>query len=142
MIPAWGARTGGCAPRLLIVDDIVIVRRMLAELFAQAGYEAEEAGDAREALELARLVRWDGFVLDVDMPGMNGLELYARFVGHYGDHRLPVVFFTGRPDRVLALSLAGSPWARVVAKPCDGRRLVRLMEQCLQAGRTAAASDA
>ncbi|MFZ5496230.1 MAG: response regulator [Verrucomicrobiota bacterium] len=133
-------QTPRCPPRLLIVDDLDFVRGMLAELFAQAGYEVEEAGGAEEALALGQMVRWDGVVLDVDMPGLGGVELYARLVQLNGGRRLPVLFFTGRPHPALALSLREAPWARFVAKPCGGRQLVALMEQCLLAVREAAST--
>lgn len=124
--------------RLLVVDDIALVREMLRELFERAGFEVMEASGADEALALSQMVRWDGVVLDIDMPGLNGIELYARLAQYNESRRLPVLFFTGRPHAVLELSLAGTPWARLVAKPCAGLRLVALMEQCL----LAAAADA
>lgn len=120
--------------RLLVVDDIELVRQMVAELFVHAGYEVEEAGGADEALKLAQLVRWDGLVLDVDMPGMNGVELYARILRSSGRDHLPVLFFTGRPNDTLQMSLADAPWAQFVSKPCAGIQLLAMMKQCLQAG--------
>lgn len=122
------------APRLLVVDDIEPIRWMLAELFELEGYEVEQAGNAREALLLAQLVRWDGLILDVDMPGMNGLELYASLTRLNADERLPVIFFTGRPNMMLEASLAEVAWAFCVSKPCEPRVLLALMRQCLLAG--------
>lgn len=120
--------------RLLVVDDEALVRGMLVELFEQAGCEVEEAGSAAEALALSALVRWDGVVLDVDLPDLDGPALYARLVRLGGDAPLPVLFHTGRPG---AVRVATAPWVRVVAKPCGGGRLVALMEQCLLAARVA-----
>jgi two-component system response regulator MprA len=119
--------------RLLVVDDAESVRQVLAELLQLGGYEVELAADAEEALQLARLVRWDGLVLDYDLPGLNGAELYARIRRDTGQ-RLPVIFFTGRPHAMLQLGLGGAPWARVVPKPCGGRQLLAALEQCLRAG--------
>jgi DNA-binding response OmpR family regulator len=121
------------SPRLLVVDDIEPIRWMLAELFELEGYEVEQAENAHEALALARLVRWDGLILDVDMPGMNGLELYANLMRLNADERLPVIFFSGRPNATLESSLANVTWASYVSKPCEPRQLVTLMRQCLQA---------
>ena len=119
--------------RLLVVDDMEPVRCVLAELLRLEGYEVEIAADAAEALQLARLVRWDGLVLDFDLPGLNGAELYARIRRDTGQ-RLPVIFFTGRPDTMLQLGLGDAPWARVVPKPVGGRQFLAALEQCLQAG--------
>lgn len=135
------ARRAPCPLRLLVVDDQTLVRGMLVELFEQAGYEVEEAGDAEEALALAQLVRWDGLVIDVDLPGLSGVELYARLNRHDAGRRLPVLFYTGRSDPLLEAGLAGVSWARLVAKPCGGHRLVALMEQCLLAARAAACAS-
>ena len=119
--------------RLLVVDDIAPIRCLLAQLFEKDGYEVEQAADAEEALALARMARWDGFILDIDMPGMNGLELYANLVRLNAGDRLPVIFFSGRPSEGLELSLANVPWARMVAKPCAPAQLLVLMRQCLLA---------
>lgn len=127
-IPGNGRRL-----RLLVVDDTEPVRCVLAELLRLEGYEVEIAADATEALQLARLVRWDGLVLDFDLPGLNGAELYARIWRDTGQ-RLPVIFFTGRTDTMLQLGLGDAPWARVVLKPVGGRQFLAVLEQCLQAG--------
>lgn len=131
-IPVQGRRV-----RLLVVDDAESVRCTLAELLSREGYEVEIAADAEEALQLARLVRWDGLVLDLDLPGLKGTELYARILRHTG-RRLPVLFFTGCPDVVLKLGLGDVPWARLVPKPCSGPQFLAALEQCLQAGGEAA----
>ncbi len=122
------------APRLLVVDDIEPIRWMLAELFEIEGYEVEQAGNAQEALLLAQMARWDGVILDVDMPGMNGLELYASLMRMNANERLPVIFFTGRPNLMLEASLVDITWASCVSKPCEPRQLLALMRQCLRAG--------
>jgi DNA-binding response OmpR family regulator len=122
------------SPRLLVVDDIEPIRWMLAELFELEGYEVEQAANAQEALALARLVRWDGLILDVDMPGMNGLELYVNLMRLNADACLPVIFFTGRPNGLLEASLADVAWASCISKPCEPRQLVAHLRQCLLAG--------
>lgn len=127
-IPGNGRRL-----HLLVVDDTEPVRCVLAELLRLEGYEVEIAADAEEALQLARLVQWDGLVLDFDLPGLNGAELYARIWRKTGQ-RLPVVFFTGRSDTLLQLGLGEAPWARVVPKPCGGQQFLAALEQCLRAG--------
>jgi CheY-like chemotaxis protein len=137
MNPRITAPVSSLRRRLLVVDDTEAVRSTLAELLAREGYEVETAASAEEALQLAQLVLWDGLVLDFDLPGLNGVELYARLLQNTG-RRLPVLFFTGRPGEVLKLGLGGVPWARLVPKPCSGRQLLTALEQCLQAGGEAA----
>jgi CheY-like chemotaxis protein len=125
-------------PRVLVVDDMAAVRDLVAELLGRAGYEVETAATAQEALQLARLVRWDGLVLDVDLPDLDGMELYSRIIKSNGSERLPVIFFTGRPNETLQLGLGCAPWARLVPKPCCGRQFLAALEQCLQASGEAA----
>lgn len=128
--------------RLLVVDDIEPVRQVIAELLRNQGYEVELAAEADEALQLAQLVRWDGLVLDVDLPGMNGVELYVRISRSNGRGCLPVIFYSGRPNEILQHGLGSAPWARFINKPCGGRQFLVALEQCLQAGEQASAAAA
>ncbi len=75
--------------RLLIVDDEEHLRLLYKAEFENEGYEVETAGDAGEALELLDRGRFDLVVLDVRMPGMDGLHALERILGR--DNRLPVI---------------------------------------------------
>lgn len=131
-------KTGCRRLRLLVVDDIEPVRSMIAELLRHQGYEVETAASAEEALQLMELVRWDGLVLDVDLPDMSGVELYSRILKNSCSERLPVLFFTGRLNETLQLGLGSAPWARLMPKPCSGQQFLAALEQCLQANGEAA----
>ncbi len=137
MKPPAATRMSGRGLRLLVVDDAADVRATLADLLHAEGYEVETAANAETALQLVQLVRWDGLVLDFDLPDLNGMELYTRIMCYAGN-RLPVVFFTGRPDAVLKSGLGDVPWVRVVPKPCGGRQFMAALEHCLRAGGEAA----
>jgi DNA-binding NtrC family response regulator len=62
----------------LIVDDEDIVRQSLAGWFGEEGYVTDVAQSGKEALEKLASARWDIFLLDIRMPGMDGLELQRR----------------------------------------------------------------
>ncbi|MCA1621392.1 MAG: response regulator [Acidobacteria bacterium] len=64
--------------RILIVDDDLSMRMLLAEYFRRLGFEVEEKESAEEALERALSGAFDCFIFDVTMPGMSGLELLRR----------------------------------------------------------------
>jgi len=66
--------------RVLIADDHAIVRKGLRDILREASEEAMvgEASNGTEALELARGAAWDVMVLDISMPGMNGLALLKQ----------------------------------------------------------------
>src|SRR6266545_4373933 len=64
--------------RILIVDDEASVRDSLRSWFAEEGHHAEAASSAREALERVAREPWDIFLVDIRMPGMDGIELHRR----------------------------------------------------------------
>jgi DNA-binding NtrC family response regulator len=65
-------------PRILIVDDETVVRESLGSWFRDEGYTVAVAGSAKAALEIVARESWDVFVIDIRMPGMDGLELQQR----------------------------------------------------------------
>ena len=62
--------------RVLIVDDEVSVRKLLLEVARKAGYEAHLAEDGNEAVEKARILQPAVILMDIKMPGLNGLEAF------------------------------------------------------------------
>jgi len=90
--------------RVLIVDDEPAVRAALDRALRLDRYEVELAADGREALDLLAEARLDAVVLDVAMPGIDGLEVCKR-LREAGD-RTPVLMLTARDevdDRVAGL---------------------------------------
>ena len=80
-------------PKVLVVDDSMMVRRQVALALTGAGYRVVEAVDGVDALEkLAQANDVAVVVCDVNMPRMDGLELLARL--HDDDVRVPVVMLT------------------------------------------------
>src|SRR5690349_24576346 len=78
--------------RILIVDDEPVVRDSLARWFAAEGYETKAVASAREALEVINQ-RWDLALVDIKMPGMDGIELESRL--KEADADLIVIIMTG-----------------------------------------------
>ncbi|HYW69479.1 MAG TPA: sigma-54 dependent transcriptional regulator, partial [Pyrinomonadaceae bacterium] len=68
----------GETARILIVDDEVVVRESLAEWFRDEGYQVDTADSAPAALEKLVHADWDVFLLDIRMPGIDGLELQRK----------------------------------------------------------------
>ena len=85
---------------VFIIDDDLSVRRALARLLRSAGYEVETFTSARDFLERADCARAACLVLDVRMPGQNGLELYESLVS--GGYQIPAIFITGHADLLMA----------------------------------------
>ena len=101
-------------PRLLIVEDEVMIRVFMRDVFENAGFTAREAANADEALELLKAEEFAAVVSDILMPGtMTGLDL-ARVI----DSKWPrtgIVLISGRGVPSLARMPAK---ARFIAKPC------------------------
>src|SRR5574337_855980 len=65
-------------PRLLVVDDEVDTCANLSDILTDLGYQVDVAYDGLSALELVKQHAYDVALLDLKMPGMDGLELYRR----------------------------------------------------------------
>jgi DNA-binding response OmpR family regulator len=101
---------------ILIVDDDVLMRRSLALSIEQAGYKAFNAANAEDALLMARRDPPDLVLLDIGLPGMDGLDALQIFKEQIG---VPVIFLTARRrnlDEVLGLELGADDY---ITKPFD-----------------------
>jgi CheY-like chemotaxis protein len=64
--------------KILVVDDELIVRKSLGGWLQEEGYVVDVAGSGKEALEALSRDEWDIFLVDIKMPGIDGLELQRR----------------------------------------------------------------
>ena len=118
--------------RLLIADDHSIVRRGLRALIeSQPGWEVcGEAADARQAIEKAKQLRPDLVIMDISMPGLNGLEATRRIIRSAPQIQVLVLTVHDSPeiiDRVLAAGARG-----YVLKSDADRDLVAAVEAVRQ----------
>lgn len=127
------SKPSGGRPRLLVIGADEDVRYPVTEFLTRNSYEVEMAAGPDEALQLAQLVRWDGVIIDLDSPGLNGVELYARILRCCNGARLPVLFITSHPNPPLQFSLGHAPWARLLQKPWGLEEFLTALEQCLRA---------
>jgi CheY-like chemotaxis protein len=116
-------------PSILVVDDDVDTCRNLSDILIDLGYHVETAHDGVAALELVRGRHFDVALLDLKMPGMNGLELYRAIRRHRADTvALIVTAYAG--GNTTEEALAAGAW-RVLPKPVDFPRLLGLVDQAL-----------
>jgi DNA-binding response OmpR family regulator len=102
--------------QILIVDDDVLLRRSLAFNLEKAGYSASTAATAEDALKIIQYNRPTLVLLDIGLPGIDGLEAVKQIKDRYD---LPVIFLTARRrelDEVLGLELGADDY---VTKPFD-----------------------
>jgi|SRR4051812_2783047 two-component system chemotaxis response regulator CheY len=87
---------------VLIVDDSKSIRNEVADILTRAGYSVVEASDGAEALAcLAEHANLSLVVLDVNMPGMNGMDLLERIQSEHGARNIPVLMLTTEAERTL-----------------------------------------
>lgn len=119
------------AKQILIVDDDELMRRSLAFNLGQAGFEVSTAVSAEDALELVTLIAPDLVILDIGLPGMDGLDALRSIRGQ-GD--TPVIFLTARRrelDEVVGLELGADDY---VTKPFDVDVLIARIKAVLRRG--------
>ncbi|MFV1984836.1 MAG: response regulator, partial [Thiohalomonadales bacterium] len=85
--------------RVLIVDDSLSVRKSLAQLVEDAGYEPIQASDGVEAMNVLEKQRPDIALIDMEMPRMNGLELTQHIRGNDAIKDLPIIMITSRAQQ-------------------------------------------
>jgi DNA-binding response OmpR family regulator len=108
--------------RVLVVDDDVTVREVVVTYLRAAGYEVDESADGEGALTLLRDRPADLVVLDLMLPGIDGLEVCERLRSRHDD--VPVIMLTAlgsETDRVVGLERGADDY---VTKPCSPRELV------------------
>ena len=119
---------------ILLVDDDALMRRSLAFNLEQAGFHANAAANAEDALALARQFPPDLVLLDIGLPGMDGLDAIKRFKEQF---RVPVIFVTARRrnlDEVVGLELGADDY---ITKPFDVDVLIAHIKAVLRRSESA-----
>ncbi len=131
----------GSRGTVLVVDDEPTIVEVVARYLVRAGFEAREAFDGPGALEAARLHRPDLVVLDVMLPGFDGIEVMQRLHEQPGEP-VPVILLTARAeesDRLIGLRRGADDY---VVKPFSPAELVARVEAVMRrAGRGAGGNE-
>src|SRR6516164_5493914 len=125
--PVTSTRTKG---RILIVDDELVVRDSLGKWFSSEGYSARPVGGAREALEVIQHGEFDIALLDIKMPGMDGMELQARL--READPDLTIIMMTGYSSVETAVQALKQGAYDYITKPVDPDELSHLVSNALE----------
>jgi two-component system, NtrC family, response regulator HydG len=116
-------------PRVLVVDDEADTCANLSDILTDLGYHVDTAGDGREALDLVRKSAYDVALLDLKLPGMDGLNLYREIKRlRAGTVALLVTAYASSTTAEAALD-AGA-W-QVLPKPVDLSQLLSAVDQAL-----------
>ncbi len=132
-VPAAAAGVDSTAmARILVVDDDPHLREVVRYALARDGHDVREAKDGAEALRLVAADAPDLIVLDIVMPGMDGLEACREL---RKKSTIPVVFLSSRDeelDRVLGLEMGGDDY---LTKPFSTRELCARVKAVLRRGK-------
>jgi two-component system phosphate regulon response regulator PhoB len=116
-------------PIVLIVEDEDDLRRMYRQALALEGFEVREARSGYEALRCLDTVRPDIIVLDLGLPGVDGLTVRDELAGSAHTRTIPIVVVTGSPELYPTLNVEC-----VMRKPVQPDELVRTVQKCLVSG--------
>jgi len=116
--------------KILIVDDELVVRDSLGKWFASEGYTARPTGSAREALEIIQQMEFDIALIDIKMPGMDGMELQSRL--HEAYPELTVIIMTGYASVETAVQALKHGAYDYITKPVDPDELSHLVANALE----------
>ncbi|HEY7314687.1 MAG TPA: response regulator, partial [Gemmataceae bacterium] len=117
------------SPSILVVDDEIDTCRNLSDILSDLGYQVDTALDGFAALELARKKCYDIALLDLKMPGMDGLTLY-RQLRKLRSSTVAIVVTAYASKATAEEALAAGAW-QVLAKPVDLGRLLPLVDEAL-----------
>jgi CheY-like chemotaxis protein len=122
--------------RVLLVDDEADIRRIAAlSLSRVGGMEVEQAEGGAEGIRKAREGRPDVILLDMMMPGLDGLATFRALRGDPETSEIPVVFLTAKAMSSEVERLKGLGARGVLIKPFDPMDLPRLLREVLDSGR-------
>ncbi|OYN92560.1 response regulator transcription factor [Parenemella sanctibonifatiensis] len=126
-------------PRVLVVDDEAPLARLVASYFERDGFEVETTGSGREAINLTRQLDPGVIVLDLGLPGIDGVEV-CRTVRTFSD--CYIVMLTARVeevDKLIGLSVGADDY---VTKPFSPRELLARVRAMLRRPRSSLDPDA
>ncbi len=113
-----------------IVDDDVWLRNSLANLIRSVGFRSQEFASAEAFLASGEARATACLILDVRMPGMNGLELQRRLIA--ADWQLPIIFITSHADDAARAHALAAGAVAFLLKPCRDQELFDAIETALK----------
>jgi FixJ family two-component response regulator len=118
-------------PIISVVDDDISIRKSLDRLIRSAGLEVLVFASAEEFLKSAHPRKADCLILDVQLPGMSGIELLHHMNIH--KYKVPVIFITAHGSHEHARSEAASDWTvAYLIKPFSGEELLDAVNAALK----------
>jgi FixJ family two-component response regulator len=127
-------------PIVFIVDDDVSVRESLELLIRCEGWRPETFASAQEFLDYPRVLVPNCLVLDVSLPGVNGLDLQGLVAGERTD--MPIIFITGHGDVPMTVQAMKAGAVEFLTKPFNDDVLLTAIRAALERSRIALSVEA
>ena len=124
-----GAPMSKVGAPVYVVDDDLSVREAVGSLIRSAGWRAETFASADEFLAFPQVERPSCLVLDVELPGLSGLELQQQLAK--ADVLIPIIFLTGRGDIPMSVRAIKAGALEFLTKPVDDEALLDAIRQGL-----------
>jgi FixJ family two-component response regulator len=121
-------------PMVFVVDDDISVRESLELLIRNAGWQSETFESAQQFLSRPRVHVPSCLVLDVTLPGLNGLDLQKRVAVDRTD--MPIIFITGYGDVPMTVQAMKAGAVEFLTKPFGDDALLSAIRQALERSRT------
>ncbi len=119
-------RTSSEAPRILIVEDDPDIRQLLQDRLRAMGYRVHVEVDGVRALETVRAETFEGMILDIGIPSMDGMDMLRQI--RRWDQQIPIVMVTASGSKELAVRAIGMGAQAYVLKPFDIDELQRIVD--------------
>ena len=136
LVPKVGSSTmTQVTPIVFVVDDDISVRESLELLIQAEGWQAEIFASAQEFLNRPRALVPSCLILDVSLPGLNGLDLQKRVAVERTD--MPIIFITGYGDVPMTVQAMKAGAVEFLTKPFSDDVLVGAVRQAIERSRIA-----
>ena len=126
-------------PIVFVVDDDISVRESLELLVRCEGWQPETFASAHEFLERSRVLVPSCLVLDISLPGLNGLDLQKRVAVERTD--MPIIFITGHGDVPMTVQAMKAGAVEFLTKPFSDEVLLSAIRQALRRSHAALARE-
>lgn len=123
------------APTVLVAEDVAPLRAQIAALLQAAGWRVDEAGDGPWALRQALQEPPDVLVLDIGLPGLDGLALCRAIRADPALAGMPVIAVTAQAMKTDQQRMRDAGFDAIVTKPLDLPRLMAEIERLLGGAR-------
>jgi FixJ family two-component response regulator len=128
------------SPMVFVVDDDISVRESLELLIRHEGWHVETFMSAQEFLDRPREFAPSCLVLDISLPGLNGLELQKRVVVERPD--MPIIFITGYGDIPMTVRAMKAGAVEFLTKPLGDEALLGAIRSAIERSKSLAGRDA